>query len=45
LKAYWEAEKETNEWEEPNYSELTTEKVAGLSIKEIEGLAKEIWPK
>jgi hypothetical protein len=44
LKAYWEAEKETNDWEEPNYSELTSETTAVLSQKEIEGLAKEIWP-
>ena len=44
LKAYWEAEKESNDWDEPNYSELTSETTAVLSQKEIEGLAKEIWP-
>ena len=44
LAGYWRAEKKENEWEEPNYSEIDTDKKSALSAKEVNDLVKQIWP-
>ena len=42
--AYWQREKEENDMEEPNFTEILDNPSAALSSKEIHKLGEEIWP-
>jgi hypothetical protein len=44
LTAYWQREKEENELENPNFTEVLETGGALLSAKKIQGLALQIWP-
>jgi hypothetical protein len=44
LEAYWQREKDENETEEPNYTEVLKTRGAALSPKQVNELANKIWP-
>ena len=44
LTTYWQREKEENESEEPNFTEVLKARGAALSPKQVNELAKQIWP-
>lgn len=43
LRAYWQAEKKHNWWEEPNFSEIIASKKSLMSPKQVQQLAYSIW--
>lgn len=44
IEAYWIAERDVNEWDEPNFSEVIEDKVSILSSKAIDRLRAKVWP-
>jgi hypothetical protein len=44
LEAYWQREKDENESEEPNYTEVLKTQGAALSPEQVNELANKIWP-
>jgi hypothetical protein len=44
LTTYWQREKEENESEEPNFTEVLKTEGAALSPKQVNEMAKQIWP-
>ena len=44
LTTYWRREKEENESEEPNFTEVIKTPLAALSQRQINELAEQIWP-
>ncbi|MEY3479988.1 MAG: hypothetical protein RIQ71_763 [Verrucomicrobiota bacterium] len=45
LAAYWRREKEENESEEPNFTEVVKTPSAALTPREVCALAEQVWPK
>jgi|LakMenEpi03Aug12_release.lakeMendotaPanAssembly.Ray.scaffolds.fasta_scaffold868510_2 hypothetical protein len=44
LKTYWQREKEENESEEPNFTEVLKTDGVALSPKQVNEIANQIWP-
>jgi len=44
LRAYWEAEKSENLWEEPNYSEIDVSPRSLMTPPQVEEVARSVWP-
>ena len=44
IEAYWIAERDINEWEEPNSSDLIQDKRSLMSSKTLNRLSAKVWP-
>jgi len=44
LRAYWEAERKHNLWDEPNFSEIINSRNSLMRLREVQELADSIWP-
>ena len=44
LRAYWDAEKSNNKWEEPNYSEIEVTPRSLMKPAQIKEIARSVWP-